>query len=85
MDERGWQPIETAPKDGTRIRAKIPGHGSETVIAWHEGVLDGKYPQRGGWEYIRGKKPPDDWSGGFCREVNDDGKRSTFPVEWMPL
>ena len=29
-----WQPIETAPKDGTPIQARIPGHGEDNVIEW---------------------------------------------------
>lgn len=29
-----WQPMETAPKDGAPIQAKIPGHGSDNIIQW---------------------------------------------------
>ena len=35
-----WQPMETAPKDGTEIQAEIPGNGADNVIAWMEGLVD---------------------------------------------
>ena len=35
-----WQLIETAPKDGTWIQAKIPKNGSDNIIAWVDGFVD---------------------------------------------
>lgn len=29
-----WFPMETAPRDGTPIQAKIPGNGSDNIIRW---------------------------------------------------
>lgn len=34
MQDQGWQPIETAPKDGTKIRC-IVGH-DEMILHWDE-------------------------------------------------
>lgn len=33
-ESEGWRDIATSPKDGTCIQAKIPGHGSDNIIAW---------------------------------------------------
>ncbi len=36
-----WMPMKSAPRDGTSFQAKIPGHGSDNVIAWGGGAADG--------------------------------------------
>lgn len=79
-----WKPIATAPKDGTWIQARIPGHGSDNVIAWLE-VYDTKNGSWGGWTFMTEQEPPDDWTDGVCWKVNEDGKPSTPPTHWMPL
>lgn len=35
-----WQPIETAPLDGTPIQAEIPGYGQDNIIRWSSGFMD---------------------------------------------
>lgn len=80
-----WQPIETAPRDGTWIQARIPGHGSDNVIAWVGGLLNDKGEERGGWGYMEDGEPPDDWTDGVCWETNEDGLPSTNPTHWKPL
>ena len=32
----GWQPIETAPKDGTGFIAYSPTHGIKTPVSWNK-------------------------------------------------
>ena len=70
-----WQPMATAPRDGTEIQAIIPGHGQDNVIA------DSFY----GWQFTRDQNPPDDWDDGICWEKNGDGKPSTKPIAWKHL
>jgi hypothetical protein len=80
-----WQPMETAPRNGTAIQAKIPGHGSDNIIAWEDGLLDSDGGHCGGWSFAESQEPPDDWTDGICWEVNEDGKRSTEPTAWKRL
>jgi hypothetical protein len=80
-----WQLISTAPKDGTPIQAKIPGHGADNVIAFLSGLLNSAGCECGGWSFVTEQEPPDDWSDGVCWDVNEDGKPSTQPTEWKPL
>ena len=37
MDD--WRSMDTAPRDGTEFRARVPGHGSDFVIAWMGGFV----------------------------------------------
>jgi hypothetical protein len=81
-----WQPIETAPKDGTCIQARIPGHGSDNVIVWQDDALVDENGQScGAWAFATEQEPPDSWTDGWCWAVNEDGERSAWPTEWMPL
>lgn len=81
----GWQPIETAPQDGTEFQARIPGHGSDNIIAWHEGLLDNEGRDCGTWAFTRDQEPPDSWTDGWCWEVNEGGVPSVQPTHWKPL
>lgn len=80
-----WQPIETAPKDGTWIQAIIPGHGADNIIAWLNGLLDTDGDDCGGWSFVTEQEPPDCWSDGVCWEHNADGVPSVIPTHWRPL
>ncbi len=80
-----WQPIETAPKDGTNIQAEIPGHGSDNVIAWQWGFVNGDGEGCGGWCFMEDQEPPDSWTDGVCWEENEDGRHSVPPTRWKPL
>lgn len=80
-----WMPIETAPRNGTSIQAKIPGHGNDNIIAWHEEFIDASYNIVGGWVFTSDQEPPSCWSDGVCWAVNEDGVASIFPTEWKPL
>ncbi len=80
-----WQPIETAPRDGTDIQAEIPGHGSDNVIAWQvDAFLDESGPC-GGWAFTTEQEPPDCWTDGVCWGQNEDGVASVRPTRWKPL
>lgn len=77
-----WQPIETAPRDGTSIQAKIPGHGSDNIIAWQGGFLDNEEKECGGWCFMSEQEPPDSWTDGVCWAENEDGVSSVSPTHW---
>ena len=80
-----WQAIETAPRDGTEIQARIPGHGDDNVIALQDGYLDSDGRNCSCWVFTRDQEPPDDWTDGACWEVNEDGNASTPPTHWKRL
>lgn len=80
-----WRPIGEAPRDGTPIQARIPGHGSDNIIAWQDGLRDSQDRECGGWVFVSDQEPPDDWTDGVCWAVNADGVPSTAPTEWKPL
>ena len=80
-----WQTMDKAPKDGTAIQARIPGHGSDNIIAWTDGLLNSENEPCGGWQFVEDQEPPDDWTDGICWTVNEDGMQSTHPTAWKPL
>lgn len=59
----GWQPIETAPKDGTRIWAWFPLAKQAYAINWRENI----YEQKPNWTLDDGESatltydPPTRW------------------------
>ena len=79
-----WQTIYRAPKDGTSIQAKIPGHGSNNIIAWRRGLIDSGGNECGGWSVMGDQEPPDCWTDGVCWAVNEDGVPSVAPTHWKP-
>lgn len=84
-DKLEWQPISTAPRDGTAIQARIPGHGSDNVIAWIGDLLDKNNQFCGGWSFASEQEPPDCWTDGICWASNEDGLPSVRPTEWKYL
>lgn len=79
-----WPSIETAPKDGTVIQARIPGHGSDNMIFWMDGLVDSDFNDCGGWAFAEDQEPPDCWTDGVCWEKNEDGAPSVKPTHWLP-
>lgn len=77
-----WQTMETAPRDGTTIQARIPGHGDDNLIAWVPDTLEGELGPCGSWAFVTDQEPPDDWTDGWCWGSNEDGNPSTQPTQW---
>ena len=74
-----WQPMETAPKDGAPIQAKIPGHGSDNIIQWM--CIYGYWT----WGMDDGQDWPDSWDEGICWASNSSEQPSVLPVAWKPI
>jgi hypothetical protein len=83
--EPHWQPIESAPRDGTAFQAIIPGHGADNVLCWTDGLLDSDGNDCGSWVFASEQEPPDCWTDGYCWGVNEDGVPSVQPTQWKPL
>ena len=67
-----WQPIETAPKDGTEI---LVWAGSCVVVSWRR--LNGIGYPREAWRLVHGAYSSGD-EGDWSNEVE-------HPTHWMPL
>lgn len=80
-----WQPMETAPRDGTPIQADIPGNGKDNIIAWMDGFLNDTGQCCCAWVFVDDQEPPDCWTDGVCWESNDDNEKSVDPAAWKPL
>jgi hypothetical protein len=80
-----WQPIATAPKDGTPFQARIPGHGEDNIIAWACGLLDEQERDCGSWYFADDQEPPPCWTDGVCWALNEDGEPSAQPTHWKAL
>lgn len=74
-----FQTIDSAPRDGTTIQARIPGHGDDNLISF-EYIGDGAW----GWTFTTDQEPPADWTDGWCWAENEDGVPSTQPTHWKP-
>ncbi len=80
-----WQPIASAPRDGTVIQAVIPGHGSDNMICWQGVLLDEDGEDWGCWTFaMEEQEPPPCWTDGWCWASNEDGERSAWPIMWKP-
>jgi hypothetical protein len=84
-DDDGWRHIDTAPKDGTPIQARIWANGSDNVIMWQDGLLDGNDHDCGSWCFASEQEPPACWTDGWYWAVNEDGEPSAKPTHWKPL
>lgn len=84
-EPEGWLDIATSPKDGTCVQARIPGHGSDNVIAWSDDLMNSAGGFCGGWNWMGENEPPDSWTDGVCWAVNADDEPSVQPTHWRPL
>lgn len=80
-----WQPMETAPRDGTAFQARVPGHGSDFVVAAQGGLVGDDGGDCWSWVIMSEQEPPDDWCDGVCWAINSQGTPSTQPDAWKPL
>lgn len=69
-----WQPIETAPKDGSRILLFIPRQSSRFYPGW------GGYPLIGQWQ-----NNEESTDGYWAYSVNERKPLKRQPTLWMPL
>lgn len=73
----GWQPIETAPKDGTRILARNDSYGTRETYWCLYG--DGSIAKQ---LFVQGKGPDGSWE---WSEPQNFWASSWVPTHWMPL
>lgn len=78
-----WQPIETAPKDGTEVQLRTLG-GFELRGSWTNGLVGHDEEDAGGWCAAEGEEYPSCWTDGVCWAVNEDLMQSDAPTHWMP-
>ncbi len=80
-----WLPMESAPRDGTPIQAKIPDNGSDNIIAWRSGFVNDDLDHCYTWVIADDQEPPDGWDDGVCWDNNSDGMPSVKPTGWKPV
>ena len=80
-----WLSMEHAPRDGTAFRARVPGHGSDFIVAWIGGFVGDNGEDCATWVIIEDQEPPEDWDDGVCWSSNSAGVPSTQPDGWKPL
>ena len=81
-----YQTIDSAPRDGTAIQARVPGYGDDYVIAWAVGFENEDGGDCGTWAiFEEGEDYPDDWTDGVCWDSNAAEMPSTRPTHWKPL
>lgn len=82
-DDGGWCTIDSAPKDGTEVIVRVPGHGDYRV-RWQAGF----YGEDGGggatWVCFDDRAPVC-WTDGVCWQTNEDDKPSKKPKYWRPI
>jgi len=78
-----WQPIATAPQDGTEIILKV---GKRSFRAkWYiiyDGCEDG---DAWGWRAMEEANYPKSWCDGICWQINSNEEQSRLPTYWKPL
>jgi len=74
-----WEPIETAPKDGTIIEVETAG-GAKVLASWHGGLVGEDGLDAAGWHATDGH--PDCWDDGVCWASNANGEPSDKPIKW---
>lgn len=78
-----FQPIDTAPLDGTTITVKTAG-GHIFRAAAYNGFINEKEEDVWAWVAVNEGDYPSCWTDGVCWGENEDGIPSDRPVEWKP-
>lgn len=78
MAETKWRPIETAPKDGTRILVYVPDSENVLSVYW-DGEFDFRCDDNGKTEYSGA------WTDDAVESFAYEEKASYNPTYWMPL
>ncbi|HZH10601.1 MAG TPA: DUF551 domain-containing protein [Microvirga sp.] len=73
-----WKPIETAPKDGTKVLAVMPG-GFKSVV-WYDAQFAYEYNDEKGESDYRGA-----WTDGTVASFAYEELTELNPTHWMPL
>jgi hypothetical protein len=80
-----WQPIETAPKDGTHILIRTADFGA--VEGWWDRSVTNFYASQKGWASYDPANMQGDWVSDF--PIGDGCDRRLYcgatPSHWMPL
>ena len=74
--------MSVAPRDGTPVQAKIPGNGSDNIIAWYDGFCDDEDNDCAAWGFVEDYGVPDSWTDGICWGTNAEGVPSVLPTHW---
>lgn len=77
-----WQPIETAPRDGSRVWLRLAS-GYELPAVWMNG-FESEAGECGAWCAWSENMIPPSWTDAVCWAENDAGESSDPPVGWMP-
>lgn len=73
-----WQPMNTAPRDGTHIVLRTKG-GS--VVLAYFGSLD----DFAAWQAVNEGEHPHSWDDGVCWKTNSYDEPSDPPAYWVPF
>lgn len=76
-----WRPIETAPKDGTKIVIWNKRYAFCPIAAWHNSESD---DEADGWSFDDWNSPCGSVADGFVG-YNEDIEAGLMPTHWMPL
>lgn len=81
----GYQPIETAPKDGTRILLLTSDFGA--VEGWWDSRVTNFYKSQKGWASYDPKNARGDWVSDWHIGAPEDRRMfcGATPHHWMPL
>ncbi len=82
---QAWQPIATAPVDGTIIKAAIERHLGSHYISMASGFFDSDGNECKAWVYVDGDGCPRCWTDGVCWKINENGVSSAQPEFWKSL